>query len=40
MKDLKLEQMIQLEDIEIKSYWEIDEIDIESILMLPNLKKI
>jgi len=39
LKDLKLEQMIQLEEIEIKSYWEIDEIDIESILMLPNLKK-
>ena len=36
VKDLKLDQMYQLEELTL-NYWE---IDIEPILMLPNLKKL
>lgn len=31
--------MTQLEKLDIRNYWKIDDLDIESILMLPNLKK-
>jgi hypothetical protein len=31
--------MTQLEELEIRNYWKIDELGIDSILLLPNLKK-
>jgi hypothetical protein len=40
LKDLKLGKMIKLEKLVINNYWKIDELDIESILSLPNLKKL
>lgn len=39
LEDLQLGNMTQLEKLEIRNYWKIDDFDIESILMLPNLKK-
>lgn len=39
LEDLKLGNMTQLEKLDIRNYWKIDDLDIESILMLPNLKK-
>lgn len=39
-KDLKLGTMTQLEELAIRKYWKIEDLDIESILSLPNLKKL
>lgn len=40
LKDLKLDKMIQLKELAIKNYWKIEDLDLESILSLPNLKKL